>query len=49
MSQANVPDYKVVFLRQVKSAHSVQSSTRDFYLLYWEPMRAYFQKSEVSA
>ncbi len=47
--QANVPDYKVRVPEtgEIDALSSIVNT--HWNLLYWEPMRAYFQKSEVNA
>jgi uncharacterized protein YndB with AHSA1/START domain len=47
--QANVPDYtvRVPETGEIGALSSIVNT--HWSLLYWEPMRAYFQKSEVSA
>jgi hypothetical protein len=47
--QANVPDYKVRVPETGEIGALSSIVNTHWNLLYWEPMRAYFQKSEVSA
>jgi uncharacterized protein YndB with AHSA1/START domain len=47
--QANVPDYKVRVPETGEIGALSSIVNTHWNLLYWEPMRAYFQKSEVNA
>ena len=47
--QANVPDYKVSVPETGEIGALSSIVNTHWNLLYWEPMRAYFQKREVSA
>lgn len=47
--QANVPDYKVSVPETGEIGALSSIVNTHWSLLYWEPMRAYFQKGEVNA
>ena len=47
--KSNVPDYKVNVPETGEIGALSSIVNTHWSLLYWEPMRAYFQKGEVSA